>query len=219
MNPKLILGLALVLVGGLFGCSTSNQPSTKAKAGTLNPPSAEQLRIWVGYPESVHFNLVTNNPNREIWLTKFGKLKWVYAYEHRKGRSFDRFEIAVFEPGAVIGTNRANIDRYYKQRDEKLGLVLGKAITNESINSLLSAVEVKTLPSGRKSYGTLAGFSQCRFSFHTDFDLMVTEFYDSMDNYQPEEKLYPLDHAVDKFYELFTNIDEFLDGRSYKSKP
>ena len=59
MNPKLILGLALVLSGGLFGCSTVHQPLEKSKQSpassgnltkTLTDDEIQQklIGIWVG---------------------------------------------------------------------------------------------------------------------------------------------------------------------------
>ena len=214
MNLKLILGLALVLSSGLFGCSTTAQQQAKTTTRTPNPPSAEQVRTWVGYPESVHFNLVTNCPNAEI--TKLGKLKWRCVYEYRKGRSFDGYGIAVFEPGTlIVGTNRANIDTFYKKIEEMIRQPLEKSgvITNEIAKNILSVMGVKTLPSGRKSYGFLAGFYPGRFSYHPDFDLMITEYGDSYSTYPPAEQLEPLPNPAESFFNLFKNVDDFLDSQ------
>jgi len=192
MKPKLLLGLALVLGGGWFGCSTSAQPHAKSISRTPNPPSADQVRNWVGYSDSVHFNLMTNYSDSEI--AKFGKLKWRRVYEYRKGRSFDGYAIAVFEPGTLWGTNRT-------------------ATLNHFDNQTNVFMRVLTLPSGRKSYGFLAGFYPGRFSFHKDFDLMITEYGDSYSTYPPEEQLEPLPNPAEDFINLFRNVDEFLDNQ------
>jgi hypothetical protein len=201
MKPKLILCVALVLSGGLFGCSTTAQRNAISR--TPEPPSAEQVSKWGGFPEGTHLNLATNFSSQDfVSFEKMGKLKWAGVYEYRKGRSSESYTIALFEPGTLWRTNRANFIKHIEDR--------AKANKDKSIDDVI------TLPDGQKIYYASAfGF----FSFHPDFDLLIILSLDSRDDYPPEERIEIPANASDKFYELFKNVDELLDSESPKSKP
>ena len=74
MNPKIILCLALVLSGGVFGCKPRHIPS---------PPSADQVREWAGFPADFQLQdtseSMTNNDAERKSI--FGKPIWAWAYE------------------------------------------------------------------------------------------------------------------------------------------
>ena len=107
MKPKLLLSLALVLSGTLGGCKRHPVPS---------PPSAEQVRAWAGFPDGFQLNTVSE-------LTKgnesvLGNL-WGYVYEN-SDHSLVSFEVSLFEPGTLWGTNRAKATEAIEKGAEKL---------------------------------------------------------------------------------------------------
>ncbi len=192
-NRKLILCLALVLSGGWLGCL----PVTR----TLNPPDAEQVRKWAGFSESTHLT-ATNVASDYIEIS--GKFKWARAYENRKGRSLESYTIALYEPGTLFGTKRTALTNRIEQT------VKTNKFASEDFKLI---ADIRTLPNGQKAYAFPLGFDASLFTFHRDFDLLVIWSLDSRDNYPSDERIERSAHPSDTFYELFKNVDEFLNSQ------
>lgn len=93
MNPKLLLALALILGGGLLGWHIARRHHTEVFLERLQPPSADQVKKWAGFPEKSHLTLLTNFPGDVGHDNKsennfMGRYKWLWIYEDRKGSNY-----------------------------------------------------------------------------------------------------------------------------------
>ena len=205
MNGKKIISLALFLVACGTACLVMDKSAAKPVAHIPNPPSVEQVQQWAKPPTNVQLTLLTNEPDvyqLQETMGKDGKVIWAREYRCIKGRSQDSYVIAIFEPGTLFGTNRAGLVDFSKQMANN---------TNGYLEPMKTYVRPRTLSSGRQSYGGMNGFDPIRFSFQTQFDLLVINSFESGENYPPEEKIEVPN--FENFFRLFDEVDGFLNSQ------
>jgi len=98
VNYKRFIYVGLILGATLLGCSTARQLRAKAFLERLRPPSADQVKKWAGFPERTHLTMLTKVPDDFDFFNgdgDFGKSKWLWVYEDRKGSNFTRVVIAL----------------------------------------------------------------------------------------------------------------------------
>ena len=222
MKPKLILCLALALGIGLLGWHIAWQQHVQSFLERLQPPSADQVKKWAGFPEGTHLTMLTNIPADFEFFNvagdnSFGKFKWFWTYEDRKGSNFTRVVIAVFEPGGFWAAKRASIikasEQTYKTFSEQKHLDKKNAVYKQG-EALARELGPMTMPNGQKSYGLfLFGFSPTRFAPHRKFDLLAGEYAkpDSYDGRYPPADLTEV--GTNYFSEFFTNLDAFITSQ------
>jgi len=208
MKPKLILGLALVLSGGLLGCSTTAKP--RAKANTLNPPNAELVGKWAGFPEGFKLNMVFEPVTNTEAV--FGHPTWVCRYENAE-QSLTSFRIMFFKPGMLWATSTRRTQMSNLIEDA----VAKKRLKATSKSLLEIPFQTVTLSSGRKQYfmclgithggGTLAGFC-----FEPNYDLLVVEDF-AEDSRLPEKAIKQPITATNDLRVVFGNVKAFLDAQ------
>jgi hypothetical protein len=239
MKPKLILCLALVLSGGLFGCST-NPPVAETRvfdypSGVTNenvlpglgksfsipfPPNANQVGEWAGFPAD--FQLQTTANQDEQSQSWFGKPIWGYMYENTK-HSLVHFEIAVCQPGTLWGTNHTQLPQMLEQQVAKMQ-ALKNPIGNDQ-KELQEMIQIITLPNGRKAYFSVLGFGPggigfVGFSYERDYDFMVTEICDASDDVAGEEQIKNPISPTNDLPIIFGKVETFLEAQQdVRSKP
>jgi len=221
MKPKIILCLALVLSGGLVVCHIAWQQHVQFFLERLRPPSTDQVKKWAGFPESAHLTMLTNVPDDFGFFNvdgdnPFGKSKWLWFYEDRKGSNFTRVVIAVFEPGGFWPKKRALIikasEQVYKTFSEQKHLDKENS-ENKEVEALARELGPITMPNGQKSYGMLMGLAPGRFALHPEFDVWACEYTepDSYDERYPPADLTEV--GTNAFSKFFTNVDAFLTSQ------
>jgi hypothetical protein len=215
MKPKLILCLALVLSGGLFGCKPHHIPSA---------PSADQVREWAGFPAGFQLQITsesTTNMDSES-QSMLGKPIWDYMYENTK-HSPVHLGIAVCQRGTLWGTNRIKLPKMLEQQVAKMQ-ALKNPIGNDQ-KELQKMIQIITLPNGRKAYFSVLGFGPggigfVGFSYERDYDLMVTEDCDANDDVAGEEHIKnPISPTNDLAF-IFGKVETFLEAQqAVRSKP
>lgn len=199
MNPKLLLGLALVLCGAWLGCRARHVPS---------PPNVEQVRTWAGFPSDFQLQTTTNEDHED--QSFIGKPVWDYTYQNT-GNSLVSFGIAVFEHGTLRGTNR---DRFPKVVEQQIS----KMRTLHDSSSEQYAFQTVTLANGRKAYFTVLGFgpggmSLAAFCYERDYDLLVTEDFDAEDDVPADKRMKNPISPTNDLPVFFGKVEAFLEAQ------
>jgi hypothetical protein len=197
------VGVTLVAVAGLSGCLRPTGQHAGATLRVPPAPTAEQVRAWAGYPESFQLSAVpvTPGPKQHPW----GKLMWGCHYGSSE-RSLVDYQIALFEPGTLWGTNRAKM---IERVEQVVAQIKSAEIRPDKDNS----IDVR--PDGSKAYfcvmvfgpggGTVGGFA-----FHPQYDLLVLMSCDYEDDTLPEKRMKdPVVPAVE-LPDLFKKIEEYV---------
>ena len=217
MKPKILLCLAIVLSGGVFGCKGLHIPS---------PPSADDVREWAGFPADFQLQ-ATSGPMRDKdpqTQSMIGKPIWDYYYENPK-RSLVAFEIIVCQSGTLWGTNRTQAP----QKVEKQ-IALMRSLKSPGNGDKVDEVFKKTafqiipLSNGHKAYFTMLGFGPggiglAGFCYERDYDLLVMEDF-STDDGPPENRMKNPISPTNDLPVVFGKVEAFLAGQqNARSKP
>jgi hypothetical protein len=214
MKPKILLCLALVLIGGVFGCKPRHIPS---------PPSADQVREWAGFPADFQLQATAQSMENNDAETQsmLGKPIWAFSYDNPK-RSLIEFQITVCQSGTLWGTNRTQAPkRVEKQIASMRSLEINSGAEFKADSSdhafFTNAIQILPLPNGHKAYFTVLGFGPggtglVGFCYERDYDLIVMEDFENEDVPVEERMKNPISPTND-LPVLFGKIEKFLDAQ------
>jgi hypothetical protein len=200
MKSKPILCLALVLSGAFVGCKRHPIPS---------PPSAEQVRAWAGFPDGFRLETVSELATKGD-ESVLGNRLWGYVYENSH-HSLVSFEVSIFEPGTLWGTNRAKATEAIEKGAERL-----KAPKFQDKRK--DAIHIDVLPNGQKVYFALMGFgpggsSAGAFCYEHNYDLLVSEEFNAQHGIPPEKKTRDRINPTNDLPVVFKKVKEFVDAQ------
>ncbi|MEY2465761.1 MAG: hypothetical protein QOD03_282, partial [Verrucomicrobiota bacterium] len=173
-----------------------------------NPPSAEQVGKWAGFPESFKLNMASKPVTNTEAV--FGHPAWVCRYENAK-QSLTSFTIMFFEPGKLFGAKRTV---WIKLVEET---VARKRMNGASESLLENPFQIVVLPNGRKVYFTMLGITHgggtlMGFCYERNYDLLVLEDF-AEDDRLPEKRMQQPVTATNDLHVVFAKVKTFLDAQ------